>query len=89
MPQHLDGDYMKYVNEEMTIVKKITIHNPIEVNNPKVSIQWMDEDRHTHTMTTSSIYGLVQIFEHFPRVAEALWLAKKHIKKLRALINGQ
>ena len=68
------NDEMTILLESYTIVKKITHHNPVEVNNAVMTISWSDEDEDPFEMRMRNIQTFKNALNLFPRVAKALKL---------------
>ena len=66
------NDEMAILLESYTLVKKITHHNPVEVNNAVMTISWSDED--PFEMRMRNIQTFKNALNLFPRVAKALKL---------------
>ena len=49
------NDEMAILLESYTLVKKITHHNPVEVNNAVMTISWSDEDEDPFEMRMRNI----------------------------------
>lgn len=56
------------------LVKKITHHNPVEVNNAVMTISWNDEDDDPFEFKMKNIQNFKNAFKLFPRLAKALKL---------------
>ena len=65
---------MAILLESYTLVKKITHHNPVEVNNAVMTISWSDEDEDPFEMRMRNIQTFKNGLNLFPRVAKALKL---------------
>jgi len=65
---------MQILLESYTLVKRITHHNPIEVNNAVITISWNDEDEHPFEMKMRNIQTFKNALNLFLRVAKALKL---------------
>ena len=68
------NDEMAILLESYTLVKKITHHNPVEVNNAVMIISWSDEDEDPFEMRMRNIQTFKNALNLFPRVAKALKL---------------
>ena len=68
------NDEMAILVESYTLVKKITHHNPVEVNNAVMIISWSDEDEDPFEMRMRNIQTFKNALNLFPRVAKALKL---------------
>jgi len=68
------NDEMAILLESYTLVKKITHHNPVEVNNAVMTISWSDEDEDPFEMRMRNIQTFKNALNLFPRVAKALKL---------------
>jgi len=68
------NDDTQILLESYTIVKKITHHNPVEVNNAVMTISWSDEDEDPFEMKMRNIHTFKNALNLFPRVAKALKL---------------
>ena len=68
------NDDTQILLESYTIVKKITHHNPIEVNNAVMTVSWSDEDEDPFEMKMRNIHTFKNALNLFPRVAKALKL---------------
>ena len=68
------NDEMAILLEYYTLVKKITRHNPVEVNNAVMIISWSDEDEDPFEMRMRNIQTFKNALNLFPRVAKALKL---------------
>ena len=68
------NDEMAILLEYYTLVKKITHHNPVEVNNAVMIISWSDEDEDPFEMRMRNIQTFKNALNLFPRVAKALKL---------------
>jgi hypothetical protein len=58
--------------EPYTIVKKITHHNPVEVNNAVMTVSWNDEDEDPFEMKMRNIQVFKKALNLFPRLKKAL-----------------
>ncbi len=67
-------DEMTILLESYTIIKKITHHNPVEVNNAVMTVSWNDEDEDPFEMRMRNIQTFKNALNLFPRVAKALKL---------------
>ena len=56
------------------LIKKITHHNPVEVNNAVMTISWNDEDDDPFEFNMKNIQTFKNAFKLFPRLAKALKL---------------
>jgi len=68
------NDEMAILLESYTLVKKITHHNPVDVNNAVMTISWSDEDEDPFEMRMRNIQTFKNALNLFPRVAKALKL---------------
>jgi len=68
------NDEMAILLESYTLVKKITHHNPVEVNNAVMTISWSDEDEDPFEMRMRNIQTFKNALNLFPRVAKAFKL---------------
>jgi len=68
------NDEMAILLESYTLVKKITHHNPVEVNNAVMTVSWSDEDEDPFEMRMRNIQTFKNALNLFPRVAKALKL---------------
>ena len=68
------NDEMAILLESYTLVKKITHHNPVEVNNAVMIISWSDEDEDPFEMRMRNIQTFKNELNLFSRVAKALKL---------------
>ena len=68
------NDDTQILLESYTIVKKITHHNPIEVNNAVMTVSWSDEDEDPFEMKMRNIQVFKNALNLFPRVKKALGL---------------
>ena len=68
------NDEMAILLESYTLVKKITHHNPVDVNNAVMTISWSDEDEDPFEMRMRNIQTFKNVLNLFPRVAKALKL---------------
>ena len=68
------SDEMTILLESYTIIKKITHHNPVEVNNAVMIISWSDEDEDPFEMRMRNIQTFKNELNLFSRVAKALKL---------------
>ena len=68
------NDEMAILLESYTLVKKISHHNPVEVNNAVMIISWSDEDEDPFEMRMRNIQTFKNALNLFPRVAKALKL---------------
>ena len=68
------NDEMAILLEFYTLVKKITQHNLVEVNNAVMTISWSDEDEDPFEMRIRNIQTFKNALNLFPRVAKALKL---------------
>jgi len=68
------NDEMAILLESYMLVKKITHHNPVEVNNAVMIISWSDEDEDPFEMRMRNIQTFKNALNLFPRVAKALKL---------------
>ena len=49
------NEEMAILLESFTLIRRITHHNPIEVNNAVITISWNDEDEHPFEMKMRNI----------------------------------
>ncbi|MFY0690092.1 MAG: hypothetical protein JXQ90_23165 [Cyclobacteriaceae bacterium] len=82
-------DYERYLEQEFEVIRKITIHQPIQVNNPKITLEWKDEDGHSISMTCSNIYGFVRMLELYPRICDGLWMNRKTLQEIAEVVQKQ
>ena len=68
------NDEMAILLESYTLIKRITHHNPVEVNNAVLTISWKDEDEDPFEMKMRNIQVFKNALNLFPRVAKALKL---------------
>ena len=68
------NDEMAILLESYTLVKKITHHNPVEVNNAVMTISWSDEDEDPFEMRMRNIQTFKKALNLFPRLAKSLGL---------------
>jgi hypothetical protein len=68
------NEEMAILLESFTLIRRITHHNPIEVNNAVITISWNDEDEHPFEMKMRNIQTFKNALNLFPRVAKALKL---------------
>jgi hypothetical protein len=68
------NDEMAILLESYTLVKKITHHNPVEVNNAVMIISWSDEDEDPFEMRMRNIQTFKNELNLFSRVAKSLKL---------------
>jgi len=66
------NDEMAMLMEPYTLVKKITHHNPVEVNNAVMTISWSDEDSDPFEMRMRNIQPFKNALALFPRIKKAL-----------------
>ena len=66
------NDEMAILLESYTLVKKITHHNPVEVNNAVMIISWSDEDEDPFEMRMRNIQTFKNALNLFPRLKKAL-----------------
>jgi len=67
-------DEMTILLESFTLIKRITHHNPIEVNNAVMTISWSDEDSDPFEMKMRNIQTFKNALALFPRIKKALSL---------------
>jgi len=65
---------MQILLESYTLVKRITHHNPLEVNNAVMTISWNDEDNDPFKIKMRNIQTFKNALNLFPRLAKALGL---------------
>jgi len=65
---------MQILLESYTLVKRITPHNPVELNNAVMTISWSDEDQDPFELKARNIQTFKNALNLFPRVAKALRL---------------
>ena len=65
------NDDMQILLESFTLIKKITHHNPVEVNNPVITISWSDEDSDPFVMKMRNIQTFKNALSLFPRIKES------------------
>ena len=68
------NEEMAILLESFTLIRRITHHNPIEVNNAVITISWNDEDEHPFEMKMRNIQTFKKAFKLFPRLKKALSL---------------
>jgi len=56
------------------LVKRISHHNPVELNNAVMTISWSDEDQDAFELKARNIQTFKNALNLFPRVAKALRL---------------
>jgi len=66
------NDDMQILLESYTLIKKITHHNPVEVQNAVITISWKDEDEDPFEMKMRNIQVFKNALNLFPRVKKAL-----------------
>jgi len=66
------NDDTQILLEPYTIIKKITHHNPVEVQNAVITISWKDEDEDPFEMKMRNIQVFKNALALFPRVKKAL-----------------
>ena len=71
VPQEAN-DEMAMLFESYTLVKRITHHNPIEVNNVVMTISWNDEDSDPFELRMRNIQTFKNALNLFPRLKKAL-----------------
>ena len=71
VPQEAN-DEMSILLESYTLVKRITHHNPIEVNNAVMTISWNDEDADPFEMKIRNIHNFKRTLDLFPKIKKAL-----------------
>ena len=71
-------DEMTILLESYTIIKKITHHNPVEVNNAVMTISWSDEDEDPFEMKMRNIHTFKNALNLFPRLKKALFKESHH-----------
>ena len=62
------NDEMAILLESYTLVKKITHHNPVEVNNAVMTVSWSDEDEDPFEMKMRNIQTFKNALNLFPRL---------------------
>ena len=70
-PQEVNDD-MYAMLERFELLKKITIHNPVEFNNTVLKISWLDEDNDDFTVKSRNIHNFKRTLALFPRLKKAL-----------------
>ena len=75
VPQEAD-DEMAVLLESYTLVKRITHHNPIHVNNAVMTISWNDEDSDPFVLKMRNIQTFKKALDLFPRLKKALTFKK-------------
>ena len=65
------NDDMQILLEFYTLVKRITHHNPVEVNNAVITISWSDEDSDPFVMKMRNIQTFKNALSLFPRIKES------------------
>ena len=70
-PQEAD-DEMAILLESYTLIKKITYHNPIDVNNAVMTVSWNDEDSDPFELKMRNIHNFNRTMNLFPRLKKAL-----------------
>ena len=68
------NDDTQILLEPYTIIKKITHHNPVEVNNAVITVSWNDEEDDPFEMKMRNIQVFKNALNLFPRVKKALTL---------------
>ena len=71
VPQEAN-DEMAMLLESYTLVKRITHHNPVEVNNALMTISWNDEDSDPFELRMRNIQTFKNALKLFPRLKKAL-----------------
>ena len=71
VPQQAN-DEMVMLLESYTLVKRITHHNPVEVNNALMTISWNDEDSDPFELRMRNIQTFKNALNLFPRLKKAL-----------------
>ena len=71
VPQEAN-DEMAILLESYTLVKRITHHNPVEVNNAVMTISWNDEDSDPFELRMRNIQTFKNALKLFPRLKKAL-----------------
>tara|TARA_X000001036_G_C19974423_1_gene519466 strand:+ start:85 stop:432 length:348 start_codon:yes stop_codon:yes gene_type:complete len=71
VPQEANEE-MAILLESYTLVKRITHHNPVEVNSAVMTISWDDEDSDPFQMKMRNIHNFKRTMNLFPRLKKAL-----------------
>ena len=71
VPQEAN-DEIAILLESYTLVKRITHHNPIQVNNSVMTVSWNDEDSDPFELKMRNIQTFKKALDLFPRLKKAL-----------------